>query len=149
MMPIEEVIKNTKRISLKDYVCFTCTGCGECCRQVKESVALEPLDVFKITQFLRTRDPSIRCIEDVLDRYTVPIFLTETGYMMFPWPQKERTTTVSSSEIAAASFTKENLACANCIPLSQVRQIKAAWNTCLVLRSHSTSKDSAFVPRLG
>lgn len=83
MMPIEEVIKNTKRISLKDYVCFTCTGCGECCRQVKESVALEPLDVFKITQFLRTRDPSIRCIEDVLDRYTVPIFLTETGYMMF------------------------------------------------------------------
>lgn len=83
MMPIEEVIKNTKKVSLKDYVCFRCTGCGECCRQVKESVALEPLDVFRITQYLRERDPSIRCIEDVLDRYMVPIILTDTGYMMY------------------------------------------------------------------
>lgn len=83
MMPIEDVIKNTKRVSLKDYVCFHCTGCGECCRQVKESVALEPLDVFRITKYLRERDPSIRCIEDVLDRYMTPIFLTESGYMMY------------------------------------------------------------------
>lgn len=83
MMPIDEVIKNTKRVSPKDYVCFSCTGCGECCRQVKESVALEPLDVFRLTKYLRSSDPSIRCIEDVLDRYMVPIFLTDTGYMMF------------------------------------------------------------------
>lgn len=61
---------------------FTCTLCGECCRNVKNSIMLEPLDVYRLARFLGVE------MGDVLLKYTetsflswwFPIFLLKTKF---------------------------------------------------------------------
>lgn len=62
---------------------FHCRQCGECCRHVKESVPLESLDAFRLTKYLRDRGEPIRCMDDVLAKYAVPVLLHESGYTVF------------------------------------------------------------------
>ena len=62
---------------------FRCRQCGECCRNVKESVPLEPLDAFRLAKYLRERDESVTCIDDVLAKYAVPVLLHESGFTIY------------------------------------------------------------------
>ena len=40
--------KNIVPITNKQAIKFKCTACGACCKNVKDSIILEPLDAFRI-----------------------------------------------------------------------------------------------------
>lgn len=50
-MQTEKAFMNMRRISPKEHVPFRCTGCGECCRHVHQSIPLESLDVYHIARY--------------------------------------------------------------------------------------------------
>lgn len=70
-------------VTPRDRFPFKCICCGICCRYVRESVLLESMDVFRLAGFLRKRDESIRCMDDVLAQYAKPVLLHESGYTVF------------------------------------------------------------------
>lgn len=70
-------------VALSGRFPFHCRQCGACCRHVKESVPLESLDAFRLAKYLRDRDGKIRCMDDALAEYAVPVLLHESGYMLF------------------------------------------------------------------
>jgi len=51
-------------LELTDTFSYECNLCGACCRNVKSSVPLEPLDIYKIAKHL------CKTIEDVIVEYT-------------------------------------------------------------------------------
>ena len=61
---------------------FQCRRCGACCRHVKESVPLESLDAYRIAKYLKEKGEA-SCVEDVLERFAVPVLLDGCGYMAF------------------------------------------------------------------
>ena len=81
-MNIEEVLATTHRVSSCDRIPFRCTCCGACCRHVRQSVPVESLDAFRLTQLLRTRNKEIVCMDDFVERYTELALLDECGYFM-------------------------------------------------------------------
>lgn len=68
--------------AISDTFPFRCRMCGRCCRHVRESVPLESRDAFRLANFLRNTEKGIRGMEDVLELYTEPVLLHESGYMM-------------------------------------------------------------------
>lgn len=62
---------------------FKCRQCGACCRHVKESVPLEPIDAFRLTKYLRDKDENIQCVDDVLAQYAEPVLLHESGFTVY------------------------------------------------------------------
>lgn len=70
-------------VAASDHFPFRCERCGVCCRHVKQSVPLETLDAFRLARYLRDRGEPIRCIDDVLTKYTEPVLLHESGYTVF------------------------------------------------------------------
>ena len=68
-------------VHLKDRIHYQCHQCGQCCRNIENSVMVESIDAFYLTKYLSKQTSSIHTIADVLDRYCVPMPLTE---MMFP-----------------------------------------------------------------
>ena len=77
---------NIRPVKPDEGVTFRCQLCGACCRQVKDSVMLEPMDIYLLARFLRERGEKIDGPEDVLAQYThadvladrLPIFLLNT-----------------------------------------------------------------------
>ena len=53
----------------KDQVAFLCRLCGDCCRHVKDSIMLEPLDAYNLGRYLREHEDGVDNIEDVYGRY--------------------------------------------------------------------------------
>ena len=49
---------------------FACTNCCKCCRDVKNAVMLEPLDLFRIAKY------TCRSIEEASEEFTDPVMLT-------------------------------------------------------------------------
>ncbi len=80
---MNDFLSTTFRVSAKERIPFHCSGCGECCRHVKQSVPLEGLDVFRLTKLLKERDETITCIDDFIERYTEMALIDECGYFMF------------------------------------------------------------------
>lgn len=80
---MKEFLMKMVPVKSKEHFPFQCRQCGACCRHVKESVPLESLDAFRLARYLRDRGESIQCMDDVLARYTLPILLHESGYMVF------------------------------------------------------------------
>lgn len=77
--PGNEVLK----AKLNDSFNFECKCCGECCRNVKDAVPIEILDVFAITKYLRDNgDPEIT-IESFLTNYAIPLNLLDCGFPTF------------------------------------------------------------------
>lgn len=76
-----------KPVKLNAEVMFRCQLCGDCCRNVKDSVMLEPMDVYRLARHLRDRGEPVSGTEDVLARYAhaswltdrFPVFLLNTG----------------------------------------------------------------------
>lgn len=63
---------------------FRCRKCGACCRKVKESVPLEPIDAFRLAKYLRDcSDENISSIDDVLARYATPVLLHKSGFTVY------------------------------------------------------------------
>lgn len=80
---MSDYMPNASAVSPSERVRFRCTGCGECCRHVHESVPLESLDLFRLALHLRNTGESITCIDDVVGKYADPVLLDECGYFVF------------------------------------------------------------------
>ena len=80
---MKEFLMKMVPAAASDHFPFQCRRCGACCRHVRQSVPLETLDAFRLARYLRDRGEPIRCIDDVLAKYTEPILLHESGYTVF------------------------------------------------------------------
>ena len=73
-------------VTQTESVPFRCQLCGACCREVENSLMLEPMDIYQLGRLLRKRGEPIEGLEDVLTEYThadllmdcLPIFLLNT-----------------------------------------------------------------------
>lgn len=76
-----------KAVALNEQVPFHCRLCGECCRYVKDSIMLEPMDTYRLARYLREHGNPVAGTEDVLAQYAhaswlgdnFPIYLLNTG----------------------------------------------------------------------
>ena len=68
-------------VSSNQRIPFRCQKCAKCCRELEDSLMLEPLDVFRLTQYMMKTDTGIEGAEDVLGRYAHPNTLN--GYPIF------------------------------------------------------------------
>lgn len=80
---MKEFMMKMVPVDPRDHFPFQCQQCGACCRHVRESVPLESLDAFRLAKYLRDRGEPIRCMDDVLARYAIPVLLHESGYTVF------------------------------------------------------------------
>ena len=46
-------LENVKAVSLNEQVRFRCQLCGGCCHYVKDSIMLDPMDIYRLARFLR------------------------------------------------------------------------------------------------
>lgn len=75
----------TKPVRPKDWVCFHCTRCADCCRNLEDQLMLEPLDAYNLARYLREQGKA-GSIHDVYERYAhtdlledrLPIYLMNT-----------------------------------------------------------------------
>ena len=80
-------LETIRAVSLNEKVPFHCQLCGGCCRYVKDSIMLEPLDCYHLARHLRDQGEPVSGIEDVLAQYAhaawlsdkFPIFLLHTA----------------------------------------------------------------------
>lgn len=69
----------------KDWVCFHCTCCADCCRGLDGNLMLEPPDAYDLARVLRAQG-RVSSIHDVYERYAtvdllegrLPIYLVNT-----------------------------------------------------------------------
>lgn len=80
---MNDFLSTSFRVSSKDRIPFQCTGCGECCRHVRQSVPVESLDLFRLTKLLKATGEDIDCTDDFLEKYTEMALIDECGYFMF------------------------------------------------------------------
>ena len=80
---MKEFMMKMVPVDSREHFPFQCQQCGACCRHVRESVPLESLDAFRLAKYLRDRGESIRCMDDVLAKYAIPVLLHESGYTVF------------------------------------------------------------------
>ncbi len=80
---MNDSVLKVRPVSPSEQIPFQCTGCGACCRHVRQSVPLESSDVFRITRHLRSQNPEIRSTDDFLIRYGEPALLDESGFFIF------------------------------------------------------------------
>ena len=77
---------NVKAVSLNEQVRFRCQLCGGCCHYVKDSIMLEPMDIYRLARYLREQGEPVTGTEDVLAEYAhaswlegnFPIFVLNT-----------------------------------------------------------------------
>ena len=77
---------NVKLVSLNEQVRFRCRLCGGCCRYVKDSIMLEPMDIYRLARYMREQGEPVCGTEDVLAHYAhaawladnFPVFLLNT-----------------------------------------------------------------------
>jgi len=80
-------LNHAKPVSLNEKVSFRCQLCGNCCRNVTDSIMLEPMDAYRLARYLRERGEPVTGTEDVLAQYahaawladSLPIFLLNTA----------------------------------------------------------------------
>ena len=61
---------------------FRCQKCGKCCKNLKDSLMLESIDIFYLTKSLRRHDSSITCTDDMLERYA-HVAAIERGFPIY------------------------------------------------------------------
>lgn len=80
---MEPEMKDAVRVTPSTKIRFKCTGCGECCRHVKETVPVDSQDAFRITKHLMESGEDIFCIDQFLLEYAMPALLNECGYFVY------------------------------------------------------------------
>ena len=80
---MEPEMKNAVRITPSTKIRFKCTGCGDCCRHVKETVPVDSQDAFYLTKYLRDLGMDIYCIDQFLEQYAEPAMLDECGFFVY------------------------------------------------------------------
>lgn len=68
-------MKNPKAVALNEKVIFHCQLCGGCCRNVEDSIMLEPMDVYRLARYLREQGEPVAGTEDILAEYAHPSWL--------------------------------------------------------------------------
>lgn len=69
----------------KDWVCFQCRRCADCCRNLEDQLMLEPLDVYNLARCLREQGV-VSSIDDVYSQFAhtemleglLPIYMMNT-----------------------------------------------------------------------
>lgn len=80
---MEQELKNVIRVTPSTKIRFKCTGCGDCCRHVKETVPVDSQDVFYLTKFLRDSGEEVFCTDQVLQDFAEPVMIDESGYFVY------------------------------------------------------------------
>lgn len=80
---MENEMRNAVRVTPSTKIRFKCSGCGECCRHVKESVPVDSQDVFYLTKHLHDIGIDIFCTDQFLARFATPVLLDESGYFVY------------------------------------------------------------------
>ena len=62
-------------VSSNARIPFRCQKCAECCRHVEDALMLEPLDIYRLSRYLRKQEEGVNGPEDVLDRYAHPTLI--------------------------------------------------------------------------
>ena len=79
--------ENLKPVSLKERILYRCQMCGECCRYVRDSIMLEPMDAYNLARHFREQGEPVTGTDDVLAQFAhaawldggLPIFLLNTA----------------------------------------------------------------------
>ena len=80
---MEPEMKNAVRVTPSTKIRFKCTGCGDCCRHVKETVPVDSQDAFYLTKYLRDLGMDIYCVDQFLEQYAEPALLDECGFFVY------------------------------------------------------------------
>ena len=80
---MEQELKNVIQVTPSTKIRFKCTGCGDCCRHVKETVPVDSQDVFRITKYLRDFGSEIICTDQFLECYAEPALIDDCGYFVY------------------------------------------------------------------
>ena len=79
---MNDSVINAERVSTSDRVPFKCTGCGKCCKHVRQSVPVESLDMYRIAKHLRSIGLQFDGIEELINRFMELALLDECGYFV-------------------------------------------------------------------
>ena len=79
-------MNTVKPVQLEDRVCFHCSRCGNCCRDLEGQLMLEPADAYDLARILRAQGRA-ESIDDLYERYAhadllesnLPIYLMNTA----------------------------------------------------------------------
>lgn len=76
-------LRHLKPIQPDDTFSFSCSQCADCCTKVKESVAFETIDFFKLSRYLKNTGAAVWSIEGIMNEYVTIVPLTDFWYPMF------------------------------------------------------------------
>ena len=62
-------------VSTNARIPFRCQKCAACCRHVDDALMLEPLDIYRLSGYLREHDKTVEGPEDVLERCAHPALI--------------------------------------------------------------------------
>jgi len=57
------------KVSTGDYFNYNCSGCADCCRNVKDAIVVESLDLYRLAKHLNTE------MSEICMQYTDTVFL--------------------------------------------------------------------------
>jgi Fe-S-cluster containining protein len=69
-----------KLMKPNDTFRYQCSLCGDCCRNVQDSIMLESLDLYRLAKHFRDSGRDAKGIEDVISEYTHPLLLGSIDY---------------------------------------------------------------------
>ena len=72
-----------KKVAGNDTIRFHCSGCGECCRNLKNSAMLESLDVFRLARHFKELGHPGGEIDYLISEYAEVQPINESGYPIF------------------------------------------------------------------
>ena len=60
-----------------DYIRFDCSACGDCCRNVKDSIMVESLDLYRLAKFLNMEmsEVILQYTDTALLAWGFPVFM--------------------------------------------------------------------------
>ena len=80
---------NILPVRTNDIIAFHCQHCGRCCRHIKDSVMVTPLDAFRLAKFFDNKGHQYTDLLELYMQFCDPIVLTEEGYPIFLLKTKE------------------------------------------------------------
>lgn len=78
-----DVFNNIQFMKETEQFHFECSLCGECCRNVEQSVMLEPYDLYRIAGYLMQTGYGVSGIEQVIEEYAEVKLLPGSNYPIF------------------------------------------------------------------